>query len=92
MHAWILQHQADFELENALEFAASLGLDAEQVRERMQSEAVTSSLVRYIQAVEAIDIKWAGKLYVNGRRVTALTPTRELLERIIAAAGESSAR
>ena len=89
MHAWILQHQADFDLKNALEFAASLGLDAEQVRERMQSEAVTTSLVESIQAVEAVDIKWAGKLYVNGRRVTALTPNRELLERMIAVSGET---
>ncbi len=91
VHAWILQHQADFELENALEFAASLGLNSEQVREQMQSEAVTVALVQSIQAVEAVDIKWAGKLYINGRRVTALTPTRELLERMIALAGETPA-
>ena len=83
IHQWLLDHQSEFELQQALSVARAAGLNSSELEQRLPSEAVTTALLQRIQGVEATGIKWASTLYVNGRRVTAITPSVELLEQIV---------
>ena len=83
LHRWLLEHQSDFDLPQALVTAKDAGLDDTKLEAEGNSDAVTVALQQRIQGVESLEIKWASTLYINGRRVTAIAPTVELLERIV---------
>lgn len=84
MHRWVLQHQNDFDLQAGLQAARDAGLAVEQVEQRMQSAEVEEALQANIAALEALEITWASTLYLDGKRITAAVPSRDLLEQMLA--------
>ncbi len=83
MHEWILAHQENFDEDAAIAAAAHFGLDSDKLRNKSLSDSVDEQLRSNISVVEKVGISWASQLYVDGKHVTAMIPTRPLIESIL---------
>jgi len=83
LHTWLVEHAEDFDMEAALQVVADAGVDVDQVRDRLASTEVDQSLDQRMKLLEEAGVRRAGDLYLDGRRVTALLPTAELIEHLL---------
>jgi len=83
LHIWLVEHAEDFDMASALQVVDDAGLDVDQVRDRLTSTEVDQTLDQMMKSLEEAGVHRAGDLYLDGRRVTALLPTAELIERLL---------
>ena len=93
MHEWLLDHPEDSTIEAALDAAEAWGLDRDRVAAATEGDATRRALARDMARCAELDIGWAPRVYVDGRRVPGLEPTDALLGAIFdQVAGEHGAR
>ena len=91
MHHWVLDHHQDFSLAAALDAAPALGLDRDQLAAMVESEDVRDAIHEDIQFAETMDVKWAPRIFINGRYLANSSPTTELSRAIFERAWPAAA-
>lgn len=81
-HDWIFEHQAEITSDNlktkAMEFAATKGIDAEQLRKCIDTNATAAEVQQSIAEGQALEVQSTPTLFVNGRRLAGAMPWPDL--------------